>query len=87
VAWAADQGLGVPPGRGALEVLKRAARDGHEATRCAAAGALGRLAEPEHSRELYPLLRDESPLVRTAAWEALAQLAAAAGQRLVAQTA
>jgi HEAT repeat protein len=86
VAWAADQGMGVPPGRGALEVLKRAARDGHEATRCAAAGALGRLAELEHTRELYPLLRDESPLVRTAAWEALAQIAAGAGQRLAAQS-
>ncbi|MCC6189619.1 MAG: HEAT repeat domain-containing protein [Anaerolineales bacterium] len=87
VAWAAEQGLGVPPGRGALEVLKRAARDGHEATRRAAAGALGALADPDHSRELYPLLRDASPMVRAAAWEALGLISAAAGQRLAAPAA
>jgi HEAT repeat protein len=87
VAWAAGQGLGVPPGRGAVEVLNRAARDGREDTRGAAAGALGRLADPESSRELYPLLRDESPMVRTAAWEALAQIAMASAQRLVAPAA
>jgi HEAT repeat protein len=82
IAWAATQGLGVPPGRGAVEVLNRAALEGDEATRRAAADALGRLGDPAASRELYPLLRHDSLAVRDAAFRALAFIASAAGQRL-----
>jgi len=82
IGWAASQGLGVPPGRGALEVLNRAAAEGDENTQRAAAGALGRLGDPASSRELYPLLRNDSLAVRDAAFRALAFIGAAAGQRL-----
>jgi len=82
LCWAASQGLGVPPGRGALEVLNRAAAEGDENTQRAAAGALGRLGDPASSRELYPLLRNDSLAVRDAAFRALAFIGAAAGQRL-----
>ncbi len=82
VAWAASQGTGVPPGRGAVEVLNRALREGDTANRCAAAAALSHLCDPALTRELYPALRDPEPLLREAAFSALAQVAAAAGQRL-----
>ncbi|MCC7359235.1 MAG: HEAT repeat domain-containing protein [Anaerolineales bacterium] len=82
IGWAATQGLGVPPGPGALDVLNRAAAQGDEATQRAAAGALGRLGNPAATRELYPLLQNNSLAVRDAAFRALAFIGAAAGQRL-----
>jgi HEAT repeat protein len=83
VAWAAQKGVGVPPGKGAVEVLGRALREGEESARIAAAEALARLNDPIAARELYGALRDPSmPLVRDAAFRALAHLSAATGQRL-----
>jgi hypothetical protein len=84
VAWAAERGQGVPPGRGALEVITRALVEGDEPTRRAAAGALGRLADPAGARDLYPLLRDQAPVLREAAFEALIFIGAAAAQRMAA---
>jgi HEAT repeat protein len=84
VTWAAERGLGVPPGRGAVEVLTRALLEGDEPTRRAAAGALGRLGDPSGARELYPLLRDANPNQRAAAFDALAQIGLASGQRMAA---
>jgi hypothetical protein len=86
IAWAAQQGLGVPPGRGALALLGRALQEGDEPTRRAAADALGRLGEPEAARSLYPLLREKNHDLRDAAFSALAQIAAATGERLAAPT-
>jgi HEAT repeat protein len=83
VAWAAQKGMAVPPGKGAIEVLNRALKEGDEPARIAAAEALARLNDPLAARELYAALRDPSrPLVRDAAFRALAHLSAATGQRL-----
>jgi HEAT repeat protein len=83
ISWAAARGMGVPPGRAALEVLNRALREGEEATRLAAAESLARLGDPAAALQLYTALRDpEFPLVRDAAYRALAQISAATGQRL-----
>jgi HEAT repeat protein len=84
VAWAAKQGTGVPPGRAAVSVLNRALKEGDEAHRRAAAESLGRLGDPAGVRELYTALRDPAPLIRDAAFKALAQVAAASGQRMAA---
>jgi HEAT repeat protein len=85
IAWAASKGMGVPPGRAAIEVVNRALKEGEEPARLAAAEALARFAEPEAARELYPALKDpHSGLVRDAAFRALNQLAAATGQRMAA---
>jgi HEAT repeat protein len=86
IAWAAQQGLGVPPGRGAVDVLSRALHEGDEPTRRAAADALGWLGEPEAARSLYPLLRETGPELRDAAFGALAHIAAGAGMRMAAPT-
>jgi HEAT repeat protein len=87
IAWAAGQGRGVPPGEAAVQVLYDALADGDEPTRRAAAEALGRLGQPDAARELYRLLRDANALLRDTAFKALAQIAAASGQRLAAPTA
>ena len=84
VAWAATIGTGVPPGKAAIEVLNRALKEGDEATRLAAAEAIGRLADPALTRELYPILREPSPLLRDVAFRALARVSAASAQRLAA---
>ena len=87
IAWAAKQGVGVPPGEAALEVLYSALDDGDEPTRRAAADALGRMGEPAGTPELYRYLKGADTVLREAAFGALAQIAAAAGQRLAAPTA
>ncbi len=84
VAWAAKMGTGVPPGRAAIDILNRALKEGDEGFRRAAAEALGRLGDPAGTRELYNALRDPAPLIRDAAFRALAQVAAASGQRMAA---
>lgn len=87
ISWAAAHGQGVPPGRGAVEVLNLALREGDEPVRLAAIEALARLGEPTGALPLYAALRDpQSALVRDAAYRALAELAAATGQRLHAAT-
>jgi HEAT repeat protein len=84
VEWAAGQQIGVPPGKGAVDVLNRALKEGAEPIRLAAAEALARLADPASARELYTALRSaDSPLVREAAFRGLAHVAAATGQRMM----
>lgn len=84
IAWAAKQGTGVPPGRAAIDVLNRALKEGDELWRRAAAESLGQLGDPAGARDLYLALRDPAPLIRDAAFRALAQIAAASGQRMAA---
>jgi HEAT repeat protein len=84
IAWAAQRGTGVPPGRAAIDLLGRAMKEGDELWRRAAAESLGRLGDPTGSRDLYAALRDPAPLIRDAAFRALAQIAAASGQRMAA---
>jgi HEAT repeat protein len=84
VEWAASQQIGVPPGKGAVDVLNRALKEGVEPVRLAAAEALARLADPPSARELYTALRSaDSPLVREAAFRGLAHVSAATGQRMM----
>jgi HEAT repeat protein len=82
VAWAAQQGLGVPAGPGAIEVLNRALQEGDEPIRRAAADSLGQRGETEAAPRLYPLLHETSPQLRDAAFSALARIAASTGQRM-----
>ena len=82
IAWAAQQGLGVPAGHGAMEVLNHALREGEEPIRRAAADSLGQLGEPEFAPALYPLLHETSRQLRDAAYSALASIAASTGQRM-----
>lgn len=84
VAWAAQQGTGVPPGKAAVEVLNKALASGDTRTRQAAAQAVGRLGDPASARELYAAMRDPDLLIRDAAFRALAQVSTATGQRLAA---
>jgi HEAT repeat protein len=81
-AWAAQRGEGVPPGPAAVNSLLQATREGDQATRRAAAEAIGWLGDPAHARELYPLLEGQGGLLAETAFRALAQIAAASGQRL-----
>jgi HEAT repeat protein len=83
VAWAASKGTGLPPGKAALEVVSRALREGEEPFRCAAAEVLAQQADPNLVRDLYGALRESPPLVRDAAFRALAEVGAASGQRLL----
>jgi HEAT repeat protein len=84
IAWAAERGSGVPPGRGAIETLHHALLEGDAAARRAAAAALGRLADPAGARDLYPLLHETDPALRESAFEALAFISAAAAQPVAA---
>jgi len=84
VAWAASRGAGVPPGKGAIDILNRAFKEGEERVRLAAAQSLGRLGDPAAARELYAALRDPAPLIRDAAFRALAHIAALTGQKMAA---
>lgn len=85
VHWAAQRGQGVPPGRGAIELLNQALQDEDETIRIAAAECLAGLGDPLAARELYGVLRTPNdPLVRDAAFRALATISAMTGQRLAA---
>jgi HEAT repeat protein len=84
IAWAAQQGLAVPPGPAALAILHRAAREGDAPTQRAAAEALARLGDPTDTPDLYTLLKGYGVQVGDAAYQALATLAAASGTRLAA---
>jgi HEAT repeat protein len=84
IAWAAGQGVGVPPGQGAVEVLGRALREGDEPTRRAAAQSLGRLGGKRATEELLRAIRQPpSPLVQDEAFRALAHIAAASEERFL----
>ncbi|HRF49729.1 MAG TPA: HEAT repeat domain-containing protein [Anaerolineales bacterium] len=85
IAWAAALGAGVPPGRGAIDLLNRALLEGEPEIRIAAAEALAMLGDPVAARELYRVLGDpREPLVRDAAFRALVAISAQSGQRLAA---
>ena len=85
IAWAASLGAAVPPGRGAIDLLNRALTEGEPEIRIAAAEALAMLGDPVAARELYRVLGDpRDPLVRDAAFRALATISAQTGQRLAA---
>jgi HEAT repeat protein len=82
VRWAADQGEGVPAGVNARQILIRALQEGKLLDKMMAALTLGRLGHVQALKPLYAALRDRSPDVRGAAYEALAAIQTRLGEPL-----
>jgi len=82
VAFAARHGSGLPPGPPAIRVLIRASDEGTLEERLAALQALGHLGSDSVVGDLYRALQDPEPEVRDMAFEALAYIGAATGERL-----
>lgn len=82
IAWAADQGEGVPAGRNARQVLVRVLQEGQTVYKTLAADTLARLGHVAALKPLYAALRDRDPAVREAAYAALAELQIQLGQPL-----
>jgi HEAT repeat protein len=74
INWAASRGVGVPAGANARQVLVQMLQEGEPAHQTMAARTLGRLGHVAGIKPLYGALRDRSPNVRGAAYEALADL-------------
>jgi HEAT repeat protein len=74
INWAAGRGVGVPAGANARQVLVQMLQEGEPAQQTLAALTLGRLGHVAAIKPLYGALRDRSPDVRGAAYEALADL-------------
>jgi HEAT repeat protein/energy-coupling factor transporter ATP-binding protein EcfA2 len=77
VEFAANEGLGVAPGPGGLEMLRRAYNKGSPEEKLAAMEAIAWLGEEELSLELYQALHSAEPYLRDAAYEALWRFQAA----------
>ncbi len=82
IKWAADRGEGVPAGINARQVLIHVLQDGEPAHKIIAALTLGRLAHVQALKPLYAAMRDRSPEVRNAAYEALSDIQMHIGQPL-----
>ena len=82
VEWAADRGEGVPAGPNARQVLVRVLQEGQPAHQVLAAQTLGRIGHISAVKPLYAALRDRHPVVRGAAYEALADLQIRLGEPL-----
>lgn len=80
VAFAASQGLGVAPGRAALEMLRRALSTGKPEEKIAALEALAWMEAPELSYDIYQALASPEPALRDAAYETLWHLAASGAE-------
>ena len=76
VAFAAREGVGVAPGRGALEMLRRALANGTEEEKAAALEAIGWVGGEMYMPDLERALRGDDPQLRDAAFEALWRLRA-----------
>lgn len=76
VAFAAREGVGVAPGRGALEMLRRALTNGTEEEKAAALEAIGWVGGEMFVPDLDRSLRGEDVRLRDAAFEALWRLRA-----------
>jgi HEAT repeat protein len=82
VVWLAERDQAIEPGPRAVSQMIRALQDGDEATRIAAAEALGGLTMPEAITPLYAALRDQNYSVRDAAYRALGRISHATGRSL-----
>jgi HEAT repeat protein len=80
IAYGAREGLGIAPGRAALEIVRRALGNGTTDERIAALEALGSAGSEEFALELYSCLKSSEPHLRDAACEALWRLAASGVQ-------
>ncbi len=76
VAFAAGEGVGVAPGRGALEMLRRALANGKEDEKAASLEAIGWVGGEMFMPDLDRALRGDDPQLRDAAFEALWRLRA-----------
>ncbi len=76
VAYAAQQGLGVAPGRPALEMLRRVLASGTTEEKLAALEAIAWSGTEEFGLELNAALRSDDPHMRDAAFEALWRMSA-----------
>lgn len=74
IAYAAESGLGISPGKGALETLRRVFISGNQLEKIAALEAVGSYNAQELTMETSQALRDKDPLIRHAAYEALWRL-------------
>nr|MBI2905684.1 HEAT repeat domain-containing protein [Chloroflexota bacterium] len=82
VGYAAARSQGVPAGPESRAVLLRALQDGDEATQAAAADVLGRMAAADAITPLTTAVRQGSPSVRETAYQALANISIATGQKI-----
>lgn len=80
--WLAERDLSIAPGPEGLRQLVRALQEGDEATRLAAAEALGAQSKPEGITPLYAALRDPHPEVRDSAYRSLGAISIATGRAL-----
>ncbi len=76
VAYAAREGLGVAPGRPALEMTRQVLSNGTPEERLAALEAIAGTGSEEFNLELAAALRSEDPQMRDAGYEALWRLTA-----------
>ncbi len=74
ISYAAKQGLGVTPGKGALEILRRVFLSGDQLEKIAALEAVGLYYVHELTLETTQALNDDDPLIRHASFEALWRL-------------
>jgi HEAT repeat protein len=82
VVWLAERDQAIEPGPRAISQMIRALQEGDENTRIAAAEALGALNMAEAISPLYAALRDQSHLVRDAAYRSLGRISLALGYSL-----
>jgi HEAT repeat protein len=85
IEFAAKIGLGIAPGKGALEMLRRVLNEGSPQHKVAALEAIGWFGLSELKVEVINALRDEHDQVRQAAYECYRWLVAM-GQRLAERT-
>jgi len=76
IAYAAKQGLGVAPGRAALQTVRKALKEGSTAEKVAALDALGWTGDPEVVPDIAQALRSSTPYLRDVAFEALWRISA-----------
>ena len=82
IEWAAERGEGVPAGPNARQVLVRALQEGDPNRQTLAATTLARLGHIPATTTLYAALRERTPEVRSAAYDALASLQMQLGEPL-----
>jgi HEAT repeat protein len=76
IAYAAESGFGVTPGKGALEMLRRVLVSGNQLQKIAALETVGFFHASDLSLETTQALKAEDSLIRHAAYEALWRLKA-----------
>jgi HEAT repeat protein len=76
IEYAADKGMGLTPGKGALEMLRRVMISSEPLEKVAALETVGYYRIEELRLETTQALKDENPLIRDAAYKALWRLQA-----------